>query len=233
MKWLRETGWGNILQPLFNSEQWEICKQQLKANPKFTPHLRDIFKVFTLIEPENVNTIIVGLAPYNNGKATGIPFGNNLTDGFQASPSLSIIADAVALQYGDITVGYHEDTPFDWSLESWVKQGVLMFNVYWTVSFFDKPNTHAFWWDFSVKLAEILDGTFTALPVLLCGQQAQQLYNWKNQNVINVCHPAATARQNELIHKIPPNLNFVASNCFIDIDNVHKNINGKKLIQWF
>lgn len=95
------------------------------------PKMVDLKKSFLLSEPSEIKAIILGVEPFNNGEATGIPF--ELKTQYPAKFKLSdtqqntdSIDECIALN-----IKYDPFFPaVDW--EGLLQQGVLLLNVSWT-----------------------------------------------------------------------------------------------------
>ena len=164
-KVIRNTGWESLLLPLFSDTRWTSLRKSLVDNrTKIAPHPSHLFDAFSFFEPQDLKCVFVGLSPYCNVKnrkrvATGIPFANNIKgyEGIKASPSLDIFVQAI--DEHDITLGYKQDNPFDFTLESICKQGVLFLNVYWTVEInnYDAKQHKDSWYWFTEMLLTIFN----------------------------------------------------------------------------
>jgi len=109
--------------------EYEVLKSTLKAERTSRivyPSSPEVLRAFELTQLKDLKAVIIGQDPYHNGAATGLAFG--VREGFKINPSLRVIYKELCLEHGE------EELPnFDFSLESWAKQGVLLLNTPLTV----------------------------------------------------------------------------------------------------
>jgi len=89
------------------------------------PARKNVFKAFRACPWDSLKVVILGTEPSIASTANGLAFGDTYTSQFH-STSLTTIFDCVEREY------YIEDRrlnlDFDFSLEDWAKQGVLLLN---------------------------------------------------------------------------------------------------------
>lgn len=189
-----------------------LLKSTLKNIPidDICPVKEDVFRAFRLCNYKDCNIVFLGQDPYpQKGVATGILFGNEeSTPDSELSPSLQIIKEASI----DYTKPHNYPISFDITLESWVKQGILMINSALTV----KTNyigSHTQLWrpfiaDFIKRLSKDSN-----IPFVLFGQQAQTFepYIDKRSHIFKENHPAFYARSNK---RMPSDI-FNNINCYL------------------
>lgn len=149
-----------------------------------------VFKAFNRTSFENCKAIIIGQDPYFDGRATGLAFGNNLEPDEKPSPSLRVIKDSV------LSLVDKEEIPkFDYSLESWAKQGILLLNSALTVKR-GEPNSHSAAWEPFMKVFIKRMSTRKDVIWLLFGKRAWELskYITGEPVVLKYYHPAFYAR---------------------------------------
>lgn len=157
------------------------------------PKYKDIFRVFTLLSYSDLKVVMLGQDPYpQRDKATGVAFGNQEEP---LSPSLQILMEA-CLDLSSPTPPHQ----FDITLESWVKQGVLLLNSSLTVEE-NKPGSHAkIWESFIAKLLKNICNFATGIIFVLMGKQAQCFESYINKqfnHIIKTPHPSYYARINQ------------------------------------
>lgn len=145
------------------------------------PLFKDLVKPFQLIQPKDIKGFIIGVEPYNNGEATGIPF---QLKPFEYKPKFVLGDMNQELNCIDDSLRITGDLPFfqivDW--EYLFKQGIMCFNTAWTseekgfCSFFN------YWKDFSLSLMNVL--CKNNLPVLTIGERNKGLYRKVTNNLI-------------------------------------------------
>lgn len=194
-----------------------ILEQEYKTK-KISPSKGEVFKVFNLCEYDNLKVVIIGQDPYPQpGVATGIMFGNN---GESLSPSLQVIKDALLDPRNPGFDSYY----FDYTLESWVRQGVLMLNSALTVEV-NKVGSHTMLWrKFISSFIEKVSNANNGMIFVLLGAQAKTFKPYINKScrIIEENHPAYYARMNK---PMPDTI-------FRRIDDILKNSNNFK-IKWY
>lgn len=220
--------WYKLLKPLFESKKMLETRDFLRGQKPFSPDFKDVFRIFSLLEVDDVKCIIIGLSPYQSvveGSkiATGIPFG--VKDASYDTPSLKVIRDALSQDIGIITV---EDY-FDYTLESWVKQGVLLLNASLTVKTGGDARSHLNEWAwFTGNLIKILNDKYQSMPFVFLGKDAQvhiQFVNEDKNHVIKAHHPAAVYYDSSK--------DFSKQNIFNKINEIITKVNGDDFkIKW-
>lgn len=152
------------------------------------PKAENVFRAFQLCDYDSCKVIFIGQDPYpQKGVATGILFGNNITDTSKVSPSLQIIKDACC----------KSTDRFDYSLEDWAKHGILLINSALTVEQ-DKVGSHSLLWrPFISKFLDEYSSTEPGQIYVLFGKQAQSFRPYiheKFHDIIEVEHPSYFAR---------------------------------------
>lgn len=181
-----------------------------------TPPINNVFKAFELCSYSNLKVVMLSQDPYpQEGIATGIAFGNNCKP---YSPSLLVLKDWVI---GD---GPHNSILFDYSLESWAKQGVLMLNSALTTKINKVGTDYLLWQPFIKNLLIYLSEHDSPLIYVLFGKVAQSYSNFisKNNTIFALPHPSYYARIGESYQ----------TNVFYDINKILYKKTGEK-IKWY
>lgn len=191
-----EEYFGNWIKVIDKAELYRIMKW-LKSIDFSTicPEPKNIFKVFKLCPYKELKVVILGQDVYPQpGIATGIPFGNKADT--TLSPSLEVIKEA-CINY-EIP---HNIIEFDPTLESWVKQGVLMLNAALSCKVYEIGSHISIWRPFISKLITNISQLNNGLVWVLFGSVAQSFepYIVGFQKIIKVQHPAYFARRNEIM----------------------------------
>jgi len=146
------------------------------------------------------------------------------TDG-RATPTLEIICEALASQYNDITVN---DT-FDFTLQKWINQGILLLNLSLTVPKNGGARDHVVYWYWFVEGVIKAISEQANIPIALLGRDAEKLDSVIPHEKVKVCcHPMATKyrlKDYDFIYNIPLKYNFVKQNMFLWFDSFNLNIN--------
>lgn len=209
----------NIFFNIQNKKKYFInLKKQL--NKEYTnyicfPKSKNIFILFNLIEPKNIKIVIIGQDPYyKNNQANGIAFSVN--KGINIPRTLINIFQELKK---DLNISHF----FSGDLREWVKQGIFLFNVIWTVRK-NKPLSHKNigWLEFSKNLIIYLNDINNNIIYVLWGKYAKIYSLWiKNKNnIIQGSHPSP------LSYYIFKNKHF-----FIKINKLLRK-NKKEMIDW-
>lgn len=163
----------------------------LYKNKIVYPEYKSIFRAFKLCPYKELKVVILGMDPYNDGAATGLAFGNR-QDTKKLSPSLQVIKNCLEDRDPD------SNRPFDVTLESWAKQGVLLLNSSLTVAA-RNPGSHSMIWrKFIASFLKGLGEWQTGIVYVLMGEQAKTFkpYIGKFNDIIECRHPSFYARTN-------------------------------------
>ena len=158
------------------------------------PMQGDVFKAFKLCPYDNLKVVMLGQDPYpQKGVATGLLFGNKKeVDEENLSPSLQIVKEAAI----NLEIP-HKSIIFDQTLESWVRQGILMINTALTVEM-NRIGSHVMLWrPFVANLLKKLSENETGIIYVLFGKQAQTFKPYINKQfniILEENHPAYFAR---------------------------------------
>lgn len=203
--------WVNYLDNWFINNSNNILgylKQLENKNINYYPEKINIFKTFS--KPlESINVIIMGQDPYSRkGFATGVPFAvkNEKWD----TPTLETMRDEL-LEYTH-RIDIDDPQVFDYTLENWRNQGVLLLNAAYTVQEFS-PRSHIdLWKDFNKIVIKTLSNKKNKIFTML-GKDAQYFSNFidlDNNDLIEVSHPARDRHSSKKY--------FVGSGVFKHID---------------
>ena len=189
MTWLSKLGdWGDVLSPLLKSEFFEATQKAIKEEKtKHTvyPAGVDTFKAFELCQLQDTRVVILGQDPYHNGQATGLAFAVN---GERIPPSLKIITRELQAQYD------HVPEEFDYSLEHWAKQGVLLLNTALTVVKGNAASHMHLWSWWTPKVLTALSKSNPNIIFVLWGKQAQSYAKYiKSPNILKCPFPKKPA----------------------------------------
>lgn len=195
--------------------------QEYRKKP-ICPNQSDVFRAFELCPLKDLKVVMLFQDPYpQKGVATGIAIGNRKeANEDNLSPSLKVVKEAAI----NFEVPHYCIT-FDQTLESWVKQGILMINSALTVEM-NRIGSHVMLWrSFISKLLKNLSDYDTGIVYVLFGKQAQTFkpyINEKFNHVFEVEHPAYFTRNGKkMSHEL-----------FVNISNTVKGIYGVPL-EWY
>jgi uracil-DNA glycosylase len=182
-----------------------------RASRTVYPSSPEVLRAFEMTQLKDVKVVIIGQDPYHNGAATGLAF--SVRNGYTINPSLRVIYKELCLEHGE-----DELPDFDFSLEHWAKQGVLLLNTTLTVVK-GHPNSHeSLWKGFVDGMVKELVREKDNVVFLLWGKYAQNrfkaliegtnMYDGKSHVVITSPHPAA-----EVYGSMKAG--YIGSNCFM------------------
>jgi uracil-DNA glycosylase len=124
--WVKQLGesWTNALKPLLKTEYMEQLIKGLSfdyALCRMYPYTKeDIFKALRLCPYDKIRVVIIGTEPNKLTGEGGLAF-SDYYYGFQ-NPSAMEIRNCIEREYGKLRLD------FDFTFESWAKQGILMLN---------------------------------------------------------------------------------------------------------
>lgn len=195
MKNLFGINWHNAMRTYLQSQDFANLGYLLMAErkqKKVYPEQKDVFKAFRLTPYEKVKVVFLGLDPYiRKNQATGLSFGVDIdkTDG-KIPPSLKTIIKELESDLDTLCLD------FDYSLEGWAKQGVLMLNTSLTVVE-GQTNSHLkMWQPFTLNVIDAINDMNDNVIFILLGKTAQSYEKYLNPEstkVIKAPHPAAEA----------------------------------------
>lgn len=181
--------WCDLYVDIYNDVD-DIVTKIKDSGIRFCPDVQKIFKCFSYFEVLETKVIIVGQDPYHTeNTATGLSFQSNNP---KKPPSLKNIFNAIQNKFPNATC----------DIESWAKQGVLMFNRALTVEM-NKPNSHTKLWtpvsDKMIKLlAEYMKANNKKLVFMLWGNNAKELVKFIDKDyhiILTHTHPSPLSRK--------------------------------------
>jgi uracil-DNA glycosylase len=185
---LNSSGWNHIMDPIIDSNEFEIAIYKLKAyvenDQRFTPKLSEIFNAFIHCPYNDLKVIIIGQDPYPQlGVADGISFSCSKTKKLQ--PSLRYIFKEInGSQYDSL----------DPDLTRWSKQGVLMLNTAFTVEIGKIGSHYNVWKPITKMILEAINNDLDGIAVALLGKKAEEWHlKLNNQKIFKAPHPASAA----------------------------------------
>ena len=195
MKNLFGIGWYNAMRTYLQSQDFANLGYLLMAERKqktVYPEQKNVFKAFQLTPYEKVKVVFLGLDPYiRKHQATGLSFGVELSENMmKVPPSLKTIIKELEEDLDTLCL------EFDYSLEGWAKQGVLMLNTSLTVVE-GQTNSHLqMWQPFTLEVIDAINDMNQNVIFILLGNTAQSYEKYldpESTRVIKAPHPAAEA----------------------------------------
>ena len=212
-------GWTKQLKDLLKSNYGDKLINFLSteyALHKVAPDYQDIFKPFKLCPWESLRIVILDSEVWVNNIANGLAYGSK-GEAFLYNADAGIIQTCIEKQYHDGKL-YME---FDFTLESWAQQGILLINRNPTVRT-NLPNSHQKQWNkFTSAVLNTINEYAPGTIFVLWGKENQSLkpYIKKHNYVLEFNHPK------DYLGK-----NWDCPN-FKEIDEILYNLNGEK-IKW-
>ena len=174
------------------------------------PKYENCFRRFNYFEFQETRVVILGQDPYHNlDQACGLAFG--IDNKIKIPPSLANIKRELKTSL-DVEL-------YDYTLEKWAKQGVLLLNTGLSVEK-NKPGSHIkLWNNFIVFIINKLNMSSKGIVFLCWGAYAHKLLkNIDNplHNVVVTSHPSPLSCNRK--YKDYPAFN--GSNCFLAVNNI-------------
>lgn len=192
--------WYELLSEYLLSDEFKslgtlINQRRNSFNVNVYPSKDDVFKAFRLCDYNKLKVVILSQDPYyTDGMANGLAFAVNNQLG-KIPPSLKNIHKEVE---SDVYDGLQLD--FDYSLESWAKQGVLLINTALTVEE-NNPGCHVkYWKNFINFLFTRLAEDKVGIVYICWGNHARKfipIFNKHKTNfVLQSAHPSPLSAHN-------------------------------------
>jgi uracil-DNA glycosylase len=183
-------GWALQLKELLRTEYGKsklmgFLTTEYAMNP-IRPAKSDVFNAFKLCPWESVRVVIIGQKPHNTiYGANGLAYGDKLCSQFY-SPTIGMIYDQIEREYYN---GLCLD--FDFSLEEWAKQGVLLLNKQLTIREKDRGEHTRPWGKFVSAVLNALVENKTGIIYILWGEHRKLAPALeKNNYVLTFDHPS-------------------------------------------
>lgn len=193
--------WSDLFQNIFKSDQWKVMDKFLKGDivqygeHLFNPKIELMWKSFELVNPDRLNCIIVGQDPYPQEEhCSGIPFG--IPKESQTIPLSLMNIEAELNRMGNLSF-----INFDYTLESWCKQNVLLVNSSMTtLRGYQHTKRHIGYWQPIVSMMiDLAVYKNPGIPIICMGAVAKntvKAYARQYSPVIEVPHPAKAKHDN-------------------------------------
>lgn len=174
----------------WSSPEWKTVEERLDAldaaKLPYNPGRRDLFSALDAVPLHKVTAVILGQDPYPDQRyATGIAF---------AVPDHILPAESPAslrTVFREYCADLHYSFPETCGLTPWIKQGVLLWNVY-PSCVTGQPGSHHWdeWYTLTREIVETLDARGNIVFTLL-GQHARSLSRYiVGSKVIETSHPS-------------------------------------------
>lgn len=180
--------WDEVLEPVFESRNYQNLHEFLKdeyRHKQIFPDMYHIFTAFKLTPFSDTKVVILGQDPYHNpGQANGMSF--SVMPGVALPPSLKNIYKELYDDVGALPVNHGY-------LKKWADQGVLLLNAVLTVPYGQANGHQGKGWE------EVTDAAIKALSkrgkvvFILWGRFAQNkipLIDQEKNTIIKSAHPS-------------------------------------------
>jgi uracil-DNA glycosylase len=209
---------------IFPEKEWKEIQKKIIPKDVF-PEKEHIFSCFNYFELLDTKVILCNLSPYQSKFANGLAFG--IPEQYD-KPSLQILRDCIAKDYNH---PMFEEDGFDYTLESWARQGVLLYNVALTVPKNGGATDHVeLWSKFTERIFKELN-QLNGLIFVFFGNDAKKYEGLIDERHYKLLctHPAYTAR-NLHIKDFKDDLRKVGIFKWIDEKTIFIN---KDKIKWY
>lgn len=190
IKYLSDSGWEKELYQYLHSKDFLHILEQLKAfredNKRFTPQVQYMLRWLEICPVNSLKAVImIDDWTGNNKEYTGVPYSkandrlrkneytNEPIQSWNCIENLLSPIKAVSVKH---------EKQFDYNIERWSKQGVLLFPLASTYRLEGKPH-YELWKDFTARIIDVINSTTKDIPVLLVEKKAyeyEMLYSSKN-----------------------------------------------------
>ena len=180
--WVKKLGaeWTMQLKETLKSPYIERLMDFLQAeyalNVVYPPY-EDVFKAFKLCPWDKLKIVIMGQEPHLNGEANGLSYGDRYAVTFHTAV-LGKIYDCIDREYRPGS--FYLD--FDFTLEDWAKQGVLLLNTTLTTREGKLHSHKKPWKNFISSVLNTINNYKPGTVFILWGKEAQLLIPYINKN---------------------------------------------------
>ncbi|MBU0846936.1 uracil-DNA glycosylase [Patescibacteria group bacterium] len=223
LKELLGQSWWERLKPFVESPEFTVIEKFVFSEyQKFKcfPPADQVFTAFNLCHYDSIRVVILGQDPYiHPNQAAGIAFGIPENQ-HVVPPSLENIRMEVEKDvYNGMLLH------FDYTLRSWLSQGVFCQNVALTVRSGKSGSHMSIWQPFTVEWIKLLNQT-PGKVWLLWGNDAKAFKSYinpKNHYILEAAHPAAESYRK--------NAGFFGCGHFSKVNQIIEGNNGES-IRW-
>jgi uracil-DNA glycosylase len=158
------------------------------------PDKDDIFRAFKLCKLNDLKVVIIGAEPYKNSSGTGILYAQN-----GLGPISKELSDIYYEHEKNNNQGL--DLMFDYSLENWAKQGVLLLNIPLTSE--SSSTTHNKQWNkFYNYLFNKLDETKMNIIYICLTKESREYISVFNKQKRNIVFEIDNIRNSKMFSNI-------------------------------
>lgn len=188
--WVKNLGKGwamqlkDILKSKYSTKLMSFLATEYALND-IKPAKADVFDAFKMCPWESLKVVILGSEPCASTMPNGLAFGDKFESQFH-SPTLCKIFECIEREYYD---GLHLN--FDFTLEDWANQGVLLLNRSFTTRVHDDGAHKKPWGKFTSAVLNSIVENKPGTIFILWGKEAQLLapYVKKNNHILTYDDP--------------------------------------------
>tara|TARA_R110000868_G_scaffold351806_1_gene613070 strand:- start:969 stop:1640 length:672 start_codon:yes stop_codon:yes gene_type:complete len=173
--WVEELGekWAlqlkDTLRDPYMGKLMDFLSTEYALNTVYPPR-KEIFNAFKFCPWDKLKIVILGQSPHLNGEANGLCFADRYTSTYH-STSLCKIYECIEREY--CPQGFYLD--FDFTLEKWAKQGVLLLNTSLTTRKESNESHKKPWKKFISAVLNNINEYSPGTIFILWGKEAQAL----------------------------------------------------------
>lgn len=178
--WVEHLGeeWVEVLKPLLKSTYMEKVMNTTQLDysilEMFPISQKDIFRAFKLCPFDKMQIVVIGTEPNQHAGNNGLAFGDDYST--YHNSSAMAIHHCIELEYRQLNLD------FDFTFESWAKQGVLMLNRSLTAQQNNSKSDRDKWKKFFGYIIYLIEFWKPGTIFLLWGKEAQKYSELLSQN---------------------------------------------------
>lgn len=214
--------WANLVRPFASSNAMDQILNKVlgEDRKKFTvyPPNNQVFRCFKECNYQDFKVMIVNTEPYTSGAANGLAYAIDPSWPGKLPHELKNLVTELREEY--------PETIIDYSLSSWPKQGILLYNLALTVLEAHKGSHSDIWAPFSQFLFKELSDKNTGIIYILLGPKAGSYAKFINEDTNYIFRHASPSQETFTAR----NAGFFESQVFLDINVIHKKLYGYEII---
>lgn len=186
-------GWVNALKETLRSPYMDKLTDFLNVQygkQKIHPSREDVFNAFKLCPWEDLKVVILGLDPAWDANPNGLAFGTKVANNY---PNIALYEIRTAVEQTSNSLCLD----FDFSLQSWAKQGVLLLNTSLTAPEFKTGEHKKPWNKFTLSVIQAINDYRPGTIFIIWGDENNELLPMigPNNEIIKDVHPVTVGKQ--------------------------------------
>jgi uracil-DNA glycosylase len=204
--------WYDLINPLcdevfpFIAEGIENYAIQNKYPSLLLPQAQNIFRIFKVLDPEDIKIVLLGQDPYPEMLKIDekqIP----RACGFSFSSPLGRLPKSLNIIFKEICGKDQPVNQLSGDLTHWISDGVFLLNSFLTIQYDNKLNkgisgSHSNWPIFTTQILSHIQRINPNVVYLAFGNEANKIYTnsrIRAENIIHVAHPASRFRDGHFL----------------------------------